>query len=370
MKFIVILFIAICSFLHLEGQIYSLKPKSTLDKKVAETSGLICVSGKFYTHGDSGDDAVLYEIDTLNGNVIRVLPIMGAHNIDWEEITSDDSFVYIGDFGNNSGMRKDLRIYKFRTDFLKLDTVFGVDTILFQYQNQTGFSNKTYQTNFDAEAMFATDSCLFIFSKNWGNFKTYIYRCPKIKGQYQLNIIDSINSMGLITGACKSNVSSKIMLCGYTFNAPFVIECDSFLFPGYKNTIKRQEYSAMGNIQIEAIAEVSKNRYFLTSEKLSADQTLFDLNKLQVAGLQKLMGDGVDFKIAQIQNSKHIIWNSKYPIHHIQVVDFNGMIVRKNDTKDHVSGEIDLNNLATGVYLLRGITDFGAIVSMKFYLLE
>ena len=33
-------------------------------------------------------------------------------NTDWEEISQDKDFIYIGDIGNNSGNRDDLKIYR------------------------------------------------------------------------------------------------------------------------------------------------------------------------------------------------------------------------------------------------------------------
>lgn len=366
MKVLVILLITCCSFLDLEGQNFNLKSKSILDAKISETSGLICVGGKFFTHGDSGDEAVLYEFDTLTGNVIRVLPIKGARNIDWEELTCDDSFVYVGDFGNNAGMRKDLTIYKFQKKLLLIDTIREIDTIHFQYAIQTDYSNKTYQTNFDAEAMFATDSCLYIFSKNWGNFKSYIYSCPKEKGNYSLKILDSINSSGLITGACKSNVSSKVMLCGYTFNAPFILEIDSFFKSSFKNSIKRQEFTSMGNVQIEAIAEVSKNHYFLTSEKLSSDQTLFELNKVETSGVHKNKSHEIGLRIINSNSEKQFLWNSHNALIMIQILDMNGRFIREIKLEGDFFGKIDLNKIPEGVYVFRGITHGGVMISEKF----
>ena len=54
----------------------------------------------------------LYELNVTNGNVSRTVTIQNAANVDWEDICTDDDYIYIGDFGNNSGNRTNLRIYK------------------------------------------------------------------------------------------------------------------------------------------------------------------------------------------------------------------------------------------------------------------
>ena len=45
---------------------------------------------------------------------VRTIKIDNAKNDDWEELAEDDEFIYIGDFGNNNGKRKNLCIYIIR----------------------------------------------------------------------------------------------------------------------------------------------------------------------------------------------------------------------------------------------------------------
>ena len=85
---------------------------SVLESTVDESSGLLFLGGRLITHNDSGGEASLYEIDPPTGTVIRTVQIQGAANRDWEDIAMDDTYIYIGDFGNNSGTRRDLRIYR------------------------------------------------------------------------------------------------------------------------------------------------------------------------------------------------------------------------------------------------------------------
>src|SRR6056297_4303255 len=81
-----------------------------LNDAMSESSGLINIQGRFITHNDSGGESILYEIDTLSGEIARMVTVIGTENTDWEDLASDDTYIYIGDFGNNAGNRTDLRI--------------------------------------------------------------------------------------------------------------------------------------------------------------------------------------------------------------------------------------------------------------------
>ena len=121
-----------------------------LNSALNESSGLIFLDQKLITHNDSGGEAALYEIDTLTGNIARKVIIANANNIDWEDICHDSNYIYIGDFGNNSGSRTNLRIYRLSIpSYLTSsnDTVY-VDTIQFSYADQIDFTPSSFATNF------------------------------------------------------------------------------------------------------------------------------------------------------------------------------------------------------------------------------
>jgi len=180
MQFISSLFlILIFSPIVVISQIVS--PVSELADEINETSGLIFLENKIITHNDSGDGPMLYEIDSINGQISRKVVIENAINTDWEDICYDDEYIYIGDFGNNYGNRTDLKVYKIsRGDYFNNDTVTAA-VIKFSYKEQIDFSEQLLETNFDAESILSIDDSLYIFSKNYGNFKfTYT---PYLKPQ-------------------------------------------------------------------------------------------------------------------------------------------------------------------------------------------
>ena len=135
------------------GQDFTLTEKFELPNQVEETSGLLYYNNKIITHNDSGSDANLYEIDPENGEITRVVTVVNATNIDWEDLGQDDTYIYIADIGNNNGNREDLKIYKIlKSDFISSTNVTSQE-ITFSYEDQTDFSSQPNNSNFDAEAI-------------------------------------------------------------------------------------------------------------------------------------------------------------------------------------------------------------------------
>ena len=162
---------------------------TSLHDDVAETSGLIFFDDRLITHNDSGGMNALYEINSVNGAISRTVNIQNASNIDWEDISQDDDYIYIGDFGNNNGNRKNLRIYKIlKTDYLNSQIV-SAEFIEFAYQDQNDFTSSPNQTNLDAEALISFGPDIYIFTKNWVDQRTNIYKVPKVPGTYTIEKI-------------------------------------------------------------------------------------------------------------------------------------------------------------------------------------
>ena len=170
-----------------------------LSADVKETSGLIAWNNQIWTFNDSYD-IKLYALDTLNGNILQSYPLNGVINSDWEEISQDNNYVYVGDFGNNAtGIRQDLRILKIEKNSL-LAKVPIIETIYFSYPDQTDFTSAGFNnTDFDCEASVITDDSIFLFTKQWVSQKTSIYSLPKIPGTYIARKKSTYNVEGLIT---------------------------------------------------------------------------------------------------------------------------------------------------------------------------
>ena len=263
---------------------------TTLQELIKGSSGLVYLDRKLITHNDSGEEPALYEIDTVSGDVISTVTISNATNVDWEDITIDSTYIYIGDFGND-GSRRDLKIYRIPISgyLTSADDTVTADIIQFSYSDQKDFTPSPFATNFDAEALIASDDSLYIFTKNWLNNWTNIYALPKTPGTYSIPKVDSINAQGLVTGATYDPGSNTVLLIGYTLVSPFIIEVSGFTFNEFSGgTIKRDVLPILPDysIQMEGITSISQKQHYITAEEYSPlESALFRLNTDQTTGM-------------------------------------------------------------------------------------
>lgn len=242
---------------------------SVLPSEISETSGLIFHNGKLITHNDSGNSAQLFEIDTTSYQITRTVTISNVENVDWEDLAQDGLYIYIGDFGNNVGIRRDLSIYRIpKADYYQSDTV-EAEQINFSYEDQTDFAN-TGNSDWDAEAFFVLDDQLIILTKQWESNGTDAYSIPKTPGEYIAKKIDTYAINGLVTGATYNTLSDVLFLIGYSstlgsFTASVEGTTANSIFEG---TINRTSLS-IGLAQVEAIAYSDIDTYFVSSEFFS-----------------------------------------------------------------------------------------------------
>lgn len=242
-----------------------------LDAEIEETSGLIEIEGRLITHNDSGNEPVLYEVDTLIGAVLRRVTVINAENKDWEDICADGQYIYVGDIGNNSGNRTDLRIYRVAiADYMSSDSVIA-DTIAYHYADQTDFTSSTFSTNYDAEGLTVIGDSLYIFTKNWGDFRSNLYTVSKLPGSYSAHRRDSLDTQGMVTGATYVDEEGILALCGYTFLLqPFVTIIQDFpAFSLEAASSDRISYSVPPGIsrQTEAIFPHNDGGYYISTER-------------------------------------------------------------------------------------------------------
>ena len=242
------------------------KSSQVLNDSLNETSGLIAFDNLLWTHNDD-HDTTIYGLDS-NGKIQKEIKLEKAKNNDWEEISQDSSYIYIGDFGNNfQGNRKNLHLLRIeKKSFLTNNPV--IDTISFSYSNQTDFSiQKDNSTDFDCEAFVVSQDSIYLFSKQWKQKKTGIYVLPKTPGNHIAQLKETINVDGLITGATLLASGKGIVLCGYSkILQPFL-----FLLYDYKNNDfsagnKRKIKLHLPFRQIEGIATGDGKLFYVTNE--------------------------------------------------------------------------------------------------------
>ena len=319
--------------------------QTELNTTISEVSGIIWIEGRLIGHNDSGDDANLYEINPVSGEVIRTVMVENATNIDWEDITYDEDYIYIADFGNNDGNRTNLMIYKIsKSDFLSMPTVIA-DTIKFNYAEQIDFSPGPYSTNFDAESIISLDDSLYIFTKNWGDFKSNIYALSKSPGDYTISRKDSLDPNCMITGATYSAVANEIYLCGYDVRDPYIYYITGFSGDHFSEatTKRRFEASVLGSIQIEGIEYIDEYFYLAAEARGGSKAALYmgiinflDIDKSDDQEVLRLFPNPTtgSIHIPYPTDTKCIIY------------DLTGGIVLSTSSKD-----INLSNLQKGLYI-------------------
>lgn len=212
MRSVLILFFSLPGVIM--AQVLSPTLMTTLPIALNETSALIRVEGVLWTILDSGNPPALYAIDPGTGAISRTLQLLGVANVDFEALTTDAEWVYVGDFGNNSGARTNLRIHRFPLSVL-LDsdaTDAMVETIGFSYSDQTDFTPAFDANNFDCEAMVAVDDSLFLFTKRWLDGQTQLYALPAEPGAHVAQARGGFNVQGLITDAALDEEGGLVLL--------------------------------------------------------------------------------------------------------------------------------------------------------------
>ncbi len=320
-----------------------------LNGSIEESSGLLYLNGKIITHNDSGDGPFLYEIDSLTGMVSRTVFIENAVHTDWEDLAYDDTYIYIGDFGNNNGNRTDLRIYRCSISdyFSSLNDTISADTINFSYSDQTDFTSNQFNTNYDTEAFVAIGDSLTIFTKNWIDSKTNIYSLSNLPGTHSAVKIDSIDSQGLIGGASFDSNSNQIILCGYATINPFILTIDQYTSPNFSSgQINRYDITLNGSSQLEGISSISASQHYLTTELNFTGSS--KLHRLSLNGFTGYQGSEESEILPYPNPASSLIKIASDLTFEIEIYDlgFQLMISDKGNS-------IDVSGLESGLYLMK-----------------
>jgi hypothetical protein len=248
-----------------------IKPKYSvkLDGILKETSSLTQSDSLLWTSNDDTDTA-LYAIDT-KGIIQNKIQLKNVTNTDWEEISQDSLYFYIGDFGNNvSGNRKGLHILRVEKKSLSLSNP-KIDTLPFSYSNQTDFTKtKSNATNFDCEAFIVSGDNIYLFTKQWKEKRTSVYVIPKIPGNHIAKLKESYNVKGLITSATYLPEKKLLVLAGYSrFLSPFIYLFYDYNDSGFFSGNKRKINITLPFHQIEGISTQDGLHYYLTNENFA-----------------------------------------------------------------------------------------------------
>ena len=245
----------------------------SLPKKLKEVSGLVYLEKDklFWTLEDRGNFNKIYGLNTQDGSISKTITIENTSNTDWEDITKDeDGNLYIGDFGNNNNVRKDLCIYKIDKKSLNLENAIPAYKISFSYPEQKMFPPKKSALFFDVEGFFEYKNNFYLFTKNRSkgfDGTVLVYKIPNIAGFHQavllgkLKTCDNYNHCAVTSAAISPDASKVVLLTHDKIVLLANFKEDNFL-KGKQSLLKLGHFS-----QKEAICFKNNETLIIADEK-------------------------------------------------------------------------------------------------------
>lgn len=247
-----------------------------LSPVISEISGITFAGNKIYSINDSGNRNYVHILQAHTFDLLSSRRLRGSDNTDWEEITTYNNFLYIGDFGNNFGKRDDLIIYKISIDSLGKDGS-KAEAIYFAYKNQRSFSHIEYKKHpWDCEAMLVDNSGIWLFSKDWEARICRLYKLEdnnKIDEQL-ITPVDSLKLDYLVTGAYFDRDKRRQFLCGYKGKHTYATIFMDVDRPTLSGKFETYIIDDLKNAQVESVI-VKDNLMYLASERKGKKQSIY-----------------------------------------------------------------------------------------------
>lgn len=329
-----------------QAQAQTLTRQFALPASLSEISGMIPSSGGWLVHGDGGSAAALYRL-SMSGICTDTLNI-SASNQDWEDMAADNKFVYIADFGNNNGTRKDLHILKISRDSLHLPAI-RPEIIEFYYPDQKDFTANTF-SDFDAEAIVSLGDSLLLFSKSKETAVCRIYSLTVVPGKQTARLIDTLTLPFWVTGAALKD--EQLMLIGYSPN--WDLSLSPWLYQGRWSGGKLQKKQGYwmslktdGSTQTEAIANDSAGRIWVSAEAYRGSEAAFFLLSYPQTGWNDLPAADVSPYPNPVDRG---VYTGAGQETRYEVRDLQGKVVKSGYTS--ADGFADTTGLAPGSYIL------------------
>jgi len=249
-----------------------------ISDQLSEISGIENpVRSVYISINDSGDEPVLY-IMKSDGVIFHKIFISGAKNVDWEDLSFDGDFLYVGDIGNNRNQRKDLMIYRIPWNNSwgnyyidgklnqNLPDTLRADPFSFNYPDQISFPPEESRMNFDSEALTYADGKILILSKD--RSKPY----QGLSKIYELDLSDKSSKTKLLQEIQLNGVSwltGSVTACDYLNNKLYVLTYKRlYIFERTKGQFKLLRKKNLGRLQQwEGISVESESEVRIVAEK-------------------------------------------------------------------------------------------------------
>ena len=248
-----------------------------LPSETYESSGIIFFQGLLWTINDSGNEAILFGIDTVSGKIVRKVEILTASNIDWEAITQDENNIYIADNGNNNRTRSDYTIYVIPKDSISVDfeqQVKPKKTITYNYRESDLVLIDLDKTSVNSEAILVDDNSIFVYTKDSKFSSVSAFSLPIFESNGECQLGGSYNLGFAVTAATRIDIN-RIAFLGYKGFSPFltILETDPMIL-GSVIEIAQYELLELQGLQTEGLTYESGNIY-ISCENFIAEQALY-----------------------------------------------------------------------------------------------
>ncbi|MGH9837846.1 MAG: hypothetical protein ACREEM_03590 [Blastocatellia bacterium] len=249
------------------------------DAVLSEISGLApsrTGKGLWWVHNDSGDRARLYVVNS-KGALLARFTVTGARNRDWEDLAGGPGrdgkpALYIGDIGDNSRVRDDLKLYRVKEPDLSKGATDG------ETETAEAFPFRYPDGRHDAESLIVDPKSgrPYIVTKTFSP-PCGVYRFPmplragqrvtleKVEGR----AVEPISKLLLATGAAASPDGKRVIVRTY-FTALEMTRADGGSFDSLFNSTPTPVKIASER-QGEAISYSADGKSIITtSEKVPA----------------------------------------------------------------------------------------------------
>ncbi|MBL7953196.1 MAG: hypothetical protein JNM62_15920 [Flavobacteriales bacterium] len=317
-----------------------------------ETSGALRLGDDMWISLDSDNSNTIYRVNQATGQILQEVLLSNATNVDWEDITTDGTWFYVGDIGNNAGARTDLAIHRFPLSELTASTTaVVVETITFHYADQSDFTPAYDDTNWDCEAMIAMDDSIFLFTKNWLDEHTHLYALPATPGDHVALRRAEFNTQGLVTGAAWEAGSGVIALLGHTEAgyAPFVWTLRDLDEHHFFDGISTHHPITVSPLQVEAIEFETPSSLIIGNEWSALNAPALWRLQLPMAVVDR-NSTGNAVHTFPVPADKHVHVEDADLAHPASIFDLNGALLATVTVG--YDGNIELPYLVAGEYLL------------------
>lgn len=164
---------------------------------LTEVSGMVksrSYPDTYWVVNDSGNDARLFAINRDGQTLIPTFSkfsyygeerergkdpwpgfrVLYTTNVDWEDMSVDDNYLYVADTGNNANNRRDLVIYALsEIDPTASTQSASIKAMPVRYPEQGSFPPAGGEHYYDSEALFSADGKLYLVTKHRDSFGRY-----------------------------------------------------------------------------------------------------------------------------------------------------------------------------------------------------